>query len=344
MGSAASTHQTNPPPSIHYLATCSSNERKRISSLPQHQLFNIIQSVAIPRLTSNVHPTTTPKFPCCCPFKCDTPHEKYFTKYDLKFHIQDNHICSFVQLLQEPKRSSSNVALVQSLMYLNPGELIDVSNTCSWLYLASESRLLWRPWGKGVFSRVYKTYQVANRASALVKVTGKVMKSAQQQLNQALKNVTALVEGNRIEYLKVHKPNTTQYTTASALLALLLLPPKPDTNAEGQSTFYQQWMQDTPIIMDSHMNDSRAPDYDSFRRICTFMREKGVEVPNIENKLQQLNVFSVPSASMLKARPFIETLRRDMQSYNGLNPSEFVSIFYIVLPILPILFSHVKSR
>jgi hypothetical protein len=124
---------------------------------------------------------------------------------------------------------------------------------------------------------------------------------------------------------------------------LLLLPPKPDTNAEGQSTFYQQWMQDTPIIMDSHMNDSRAPDYDSFRRICTFMREKGVEVPNIENKLQQLNVFSVPSASMLKARPFIETLRRDMQSYNGLNPSEF-SIFYIVLPILPILFSHVKSR
>ena len=303
MGSAASLTNNHEEDTISWLTALSTNERVNIANLPSQKLLSFAQSIEKHR--SNRHTWIKVRSLAALPNTCAccTSTERFFTLGDLHFHFKDNHLCSYFKLLDfDPNPStlalSSNTPhpLHRSLQFLSPADLIDVSTACSWLFVACESSWLWSPWGKGTFSRIYKTYVKSSRASSIVKVTDIVMKASQKKLTLERRNLTSLVEGNRIELLKVHTPNATQYTTASAILALLLLP---------------------------NEKNCPSPDDDSFRRLLNYMLAFGVQVPTIENKLQTLNVCTVPSASMLRARPHIETLRKDLQIYDGLNPFKY---------------------
>ena len=203
MGSGASfiNNQQNKY-TIRYIQSLSTNNRRKIANVSSRTIVtNIIHQQQLNPLKQLKNYTFNPsnvRLPCVCPIcfqdqkKNDKVQEIFTTLYDIKYHYVNCHTCTFSNLLIQESYNSLNrpSALFQSLQYLGPSEIIDISNTCSWLYIACESNQLWRPWGKGVYSRVFKTYQRSKNALSLVKVTGKVMEESHKNLNRAKNQLT----------------------------------------------------------------------------------------------------------------------------------------------------------
>ena len=276
-------------------ASVSSNDRRHYSQQPSSSITEHIRQLEDRSIRRPFLPSTT--FPCSCSYcnKDNTlPPEKFLSQGDLLFHHRDNHTPHFLRLLDD---TTSTDSLIQSLTFLSPGDLLDISNTCRTLYLACESSLLFKPYGKGVYSRIHKTYIVSKRASSLAKTCGIVMQSHGSKLRNDRKNLTSIVEGNRIHLLKIKRPNAIQTTTATIVLILL--------DSEQNSP---------------EQNLGRAP----FRKLRELMLlSDGIKQQTIVSRLQNLDILTLPTSNMLKARSFIELLRKDLKTYNGLNPNRF---------------------
>jgi len=279
--------------SIPPIMESTTNVRRRIAQQPAAILLQHarqIESQRSSRRTSSKINSEVIKIPYICRFCHFDPPELFLTQGDLQFHHDDNHTNHFLKLLDDNTRKGD--ALIRSLQFLGPGDVIDLSSTCRFLFATCESAELFKPWGKGVYSRIQKTYTTAQRGSTLAKVTGIVMRTSCSQLKRARQQLTSIVEGNRIEYLKIKRPNKTQYTTASAILALI----------------------------GSNNEDTRASDFDSFRRVRSMMLS---HAQMIEIELLNVDILTMPESNVLAARPYIELLKRDLKRYDGLNPKKF---------------------
>ena len=289
------------------LLTISTNSRRRLAALPPSKLLSIARTV------ESEHPTRRPFSPLLTlPSACQyCPATTIFlTQQDHRFHFRDNHSPTILKLLDDDKTTNKNV-LLRSLTFCHPGDIIDLSITCKWMYVTCESSILFPPWGKGVLSRIRKTMIVSTRASTLAKVTGLVMQETGSKLRIAKNQLTSLVEGNRIHLLKVKRPNAAQYTTASAVLALV--GGSGGSDIAGSDNDYM-----------TMTTDQRSPDYDSFRRLRQIMLKQGAEIPFIETTLANVDILTINPSSMLQARIYIETLKKQLQQHHGLNPQKYV--------------------
>ena len=182
-------HQDN---NFQDLLTISTNSRRRLAALPPSKLLSIARTVEseLPTTRRPFSPLLT--LPSACQYCPATTI--FLTQQDYRFHFRDNHSPTILKLLDDDKmnKTTNMNVLLQTFTFCNPGDIIDLSSTCKWMYVTCESSILFPPWGKGVFSRIRKTMIVSTRASALAKVTGLVMQETGSKLRIAKNQLTAL--------------------------------------------------------------------------------------------------------------------------------------------------------
>ena len=293
MGAAASVSFTeipaNPSTYVRWLGSLTTGQRQIVAGLPPWGIQRASVAADQARATLNTRVFSLPKkWPCSCDL-CPGAVETYCTEADYRYHFVSEHKnCFRGAVLTEnelPRDARPAIPLaLRALSYFGPSELLDFSSCSTLCFLVCESALLFPPYGKAAYSTINKTAVLSERACALAHVTGNVLRSSNRRLKRARKQLTGLVRGHRVNFMKESKlASQSQVRMAAALLALI----------------------------DS---DSHGSQHDPCRRVCDMItsEDRTAGVPTIEKHLLSLDHISVSPQTMQVFERSIKGVRNDL--------------------------------